>query len=166
MLGGLLLDNLAWDRAADLLTDSDFYRYEHRLILRRGRRPGQRQQAGRRDHGVRAVAEPGPGRQACGGLAVPERAGAERASAANIRRYAEIVRERAILRKLIAASDEIATTAFNPTGRRSYRSSTSRGRSSRSAKRLAPAQGFQGIDKLVVALLDRVNELHENGAEG
>jgi replicative DNA helicase len=32
VLGGLLLDNLAWDRAADLLTDSDFYRYEHRLI--------------------------------------------------------------------------------------------------------------------------------------
>jgi replicative DNA helicase len=33
VLGGLLLDNLAWDRAADLLTDSDFYRYEHRLIF-------------------------------------------------------------------------------------------------------------------------------------
>ncbi|MCW5633776.1 MAG: replicative DNA helicase, partial [Rubrivivax sp.] len=31
VLGGLLLDNLAWDRAADLLTESDFYRYEHRL---------------------------------------------------------------------------------------------------------------------------------------
>jgi replicative DNA helicase len=39
-------------------------------------------------------------------------------SAANMRRYAEIVRERAILRKLIAASDEIATNAFNPQGRR------------------------------------------------
>ena len=32
VLGGLLLDNLAWDRAGDLLTDGDFYRYEHRLI--------------------------------------------------------------------------------------------------------------------------------------
>src|SRR3954451_12480195 len=32
VLGGLLLDNSAWDRAADLLTDSDFYRYEHRMI--------------------------------------------------------------------------------------------------------------------------------------
>ena len=32
VLGGLLLDNSAWDRAADLLTDSDFYRHEHRLI--------------------------------------------------------------------------------------------------------------------------------------
>ncbi|MDP1968409.1 MAG: DnaB-like helicase N-terminal domain-containing protein, partial [Burkholderiaceae bacterium] len=32
VLGGLLLDNAAWDRVGDLLTDSDFYRYEHRLI--------------------------------------------------------------------------------------------------------------------------------------
>src|SRR5205085_11646475 len=33
VLGGLLLDNGAWDRVGDLLTDSDFYRYEHRLIF-------------------------------------------------------------------------------------------------------------------------------------
>jgi replicative DNA helicase len=32
VLGGLLLDNGAWDRVGDLLVDSDFYRYEHRLI--------------------------------------------------------------------------------------------------------------------------------------
>jgi replicative DNA helicase len=38
-------------------------------------------------------------------------------SAANIRRYAEIVRERSILRKLVSASDEIATNAFNPQGK-------------------------------------------------
>ena len=38
-------------------------------------------------------------------------------SAANIRRYAEIVRERAVLRKLVTASDEIATNAFNPQGK-------------------------------------------------
>ena len=38
-------------------------------------------------------------------------------SASNIRRYAEIVRERSILRKLVSASDEIATSAFNPQGK-------------------------------------------------
>jgi replicative DNA helicase len=38
-------------------------------------------------------------------------------SASNIRRYAEIVRERAILRKLVSVSDEIATNAFNTQGR-------------------------------------------------
>ena len=33
VLGGLLLDNNAWDRVGDLLTESDFYRYEHRMIF-------------------------------------------------------------------------------------------------------------------------------------
>lgn len=33
VLGGLLLDNSAWDRAADLISESDFYRFEHRLIF-------------------------------------------------------------------------------------------------------------------------------------
>ena len=32
VLGGLLLDNGAWDRVGDVLIDSDFYRYEHRLV--------------------------------------------------------------------------------------------------------------------------------------
>ena len=32
VLGGLLLDNSAWDRMSDLLTEKDFYRYEHKLI--------------------------------------------------------------------------------------------------------------------------------------
>ena len=33
VLGGLLLDNEAWDRVGDLLSDHDFYRYEHRLVF-------------------------------------------------------------------------------------------------------------------------------------
>jgi hypothetical protein len=56
VLGGLLLDNLAWDRAADLLTDSDFYRYEHKRDLCSHRGADQCRQAGRRDHRLRAVA--------------------------------------------------------------------------------------------------------------
>ena len=52
-----------------------------------------------------------------GGLAYLNALAQSVPSAANMRRYAEIVRERAILRKLIAASDEIATNAFNPQGR-------------------------------------------------
>jgi replicative DNA helicase len=57
-------------------------------------------------------------------------------SASNIRRYAEIVRERSILRKLVSASDEIATNAFNPRARRWTRSWTRPSRrSSTSAKK-------------------------------
>jgi replicative DNA helicase len=166
VLGGLLLDNLAWDRAADLLTDGDFYRHEHRLIfsaigtLVAGSKPAD----------VITVFEQlqSMGRAAdAGGLAYLNALAQSVPSAANLRRYAEIVRERAVLRKLIAASDEIATQAFNPQGRGATQildeaeskifkigEETSRQR-----------QGFQSLDKLMVQLLDRVNELHDNGAE-
>ena len=53
----------------------------------------------------------------CGGLVYLNALAQSVPSAANMRRYAEIVRERAVLRKLVAASDEIATSAFNPQGR-------------------------------------------------
>jgi replicative DNA helicase len=84
-----------------------------------------------------------------------------------MRRYAEIVRERAILRKLIAASDEIATTAFNTQGRAvSQILDEAEGRIFKIGEEGSRQRGgFQSIDKLVVDLLDRVNELHENGAE-
>ena len=166
VLGGLLLDNLAWDRAADLLSESDFYRHEHRLIYAAvGALVGASKPAD-----VITVFEQlqSQGKAAdCGGLAYLNALAQSVPSAANMRRYAEIVRERAILRKLIAASDEIATTAFNTEGRPvSQILDEAEGRIFRIGEEGSRnRQGFQGIDKLVVELLDRVNELHENGAE-
>jgi replicative DNA helicase len=166
VLGGLLLDNLAWDRAADLLTDGDFYRHEHRLIfsaigtLVAGSKPAD----------VITVFEQlqSMGRAAdAGGLSYLNALAQSVPSAANLRRYAEIVRERAVLRKLIAASDEIATQAFSPQGRGATQildeaeSKIFRIGEETSRQR----QGFQSLDKLMVQLLDRVNELHDNGAE-
>jgi replicative DNA helicase len=85
-------------------------------------------------------------------------------SASNIRRYAEIVRERSILRKLVSASDEIATNAFNPKGRpvaqivdEAEQKIFNIGEEGSRMK-----QGFQGMDTLVVALLDRVQEMADN----
>src|SRR5256885_4714563 len=78
-------------------------------------------------------------------------------SATNIRRYAEIVRERSILRKLVTASDDIATNAFNPQGK-----TVDRILDEAEQKILAIGeegarnkQGFQSLDTLVVDLLDR-----------
>ena len=116
VLGGLLLDNSAWDRAGDLLTASDFYRYEHRAIYKAiGDLVAQTKPADvitvyeqLQSHGKA---------EECGGIAYLNALAQSVPSAANLRRYAEIVRERAVLRKLIEASDEIATNAFNPAGR-------------------------------------------------
>ena len=166
VLGGLLLDNLAWDRAGDLLTDGDFYRHEHRLIYAAiGALVSQSKPAD-----VITVFEQlqGLGKaQDVGGLAYLNALAQSVPSAANMRRYAEIVRERSILRKLIAASDDIATSAFNPAGRAV---STVLDEAESKIFQIGEEgsrqkQGFQGIDKLVVELIDRVQELHDNGAE-
>jgi replicative DNA helicase len=116
VLGGLLLDNSAWDRMGDLLIDNDFYRHEHKLIfgaiaaLINGSKPAD----------VITVYEhlQNQGKsEGMGGLAYLNSLAQYVPSASNIRRYAEIVRERSILRKLVTASDEIATNAFSPQGR-------------------------------------------------
>ena len=163
VLGGLLLDNGAWDRVGDLLVDGDFYRYEHRLVyaaigsLINATRPAdvitvyeRLQSEGKADE--------------IGGLVYLNALAQYVPSAANIRRYAEIVRERAILRKLVSASDEISTSAFNTQGKdvakildESEQKIFAIGEEGSRMKK-----GFQGMDSLVVQLLDRVQEMSEN----
>jgi len=163
VLGGLLLDNGAWDRVSDLLSDADFYRYEHRLVhgaigrLINASRPAdvitvfeQLQSLGKAEE--------------VGGLSYLNSLAQYVPSAGNIRRYAEIVRERSILRKLVSASDEIATNAFNPQGRpvadivdEAEQKIFNIGEQGSRMK-----QGFQAMDTLVVQLLDRVQEMADN----
>lgn len=116
ILGGLLLDNRAWDLVADILTESDFYRYEHRLVftaiaeLVNANRPADVITVWSR------LEATGKGLEV-GGITYLASLAQYVPSAANIRRHAETVRERAVLRNLIAASDEIASSAFNPQGK-------------------------------------------------
>ncbi len=166
VLGGLLLDNGAWDRVGDLLTDQDFYRAEHKLIyaavgaLINATKPADvitvyehLQNQGKADE--------------VGGLSYLNSLAQYVPSASNIRRYAEIVRERSILRKLVTASDEIATNAFNPQGKavaiildEAEQKIFNIGEQGSRMK-----QGFQSMDTLVVSLLERVTEMSENPNE-
>jgi replicative DNA helicase len=166
VIGGLLLDNLAWDRAAELLTESDFYRHEHRLIFAA---IGSLVGAGKPADvvTVNEVLQRLGQAEDCGGLAYLNALAEGVPSAANVRRYAEIVRERAILRKLISASDEIATRAFNTQGQPVPQIlDEAETRILRIGEEGARGQaGFQEMRGLVKALLDRVDELDKNGAE-
>ncbi|MCB2025507.1 MAG: replicative DNA helicase, partial [Ottowia sp.] len=85
-------------------------------------------------------------------------------SASNIRRYAEIVRERSILRKLVTASDDIATSAFNPQGKAVDKILDEAEQKifhiGEEGSRMK--QGFQSMESLVVELLDRVQEMADN----
>jgi replicative DNA helicase len=163
VLGGLLLDNNSWDKVADLLVEADFYRYEHRLVfasissLVNVSRPAdvitvfeQMQSQGKAEE--------------IGGLGYLNSLAQYVPSSANIRRYAEIVRERSILRKLVSVSDEIATSALNTNGRpvtlvldEAEQKIFSIGEEGSRMR-----QGFQSMDKLVLQLLDRVEEMSLN----
>ncbi len=163
VLGGLLLDNGAWDRVADLLSDQDFYRREHQLIyaaagaLINASKPADiitvyehLQNQGKADE--------------VGGLSYLNALAQYVPSAANIRRYAEIVRERSILRKLVRASDEIATDAFAPQGKAvaTILDEAEQKIFNIGEQGSRMQQGFQSMDTLVVSLLDRVTEMSEN----
>jgi len=115
VLGALLLDNNAWDRIADRLSVADFYRTEHRLIFECINQLVNRQQP----IDVLTLSE------TLKNTAQLEAAGDEpylfelaknTPSAANIVSYANIVREKAILRRLITASAEISESALSSNG--------------------------------------------------
>jgi replicative DNA helicase len=116
VLGGLLLDNTAWERIADFLTESDFYRADHRQIyhhitrLIEVNRPADAITVSESLESTKEL-------EGVGGLAYIGALAQNTPSAANIRRYAEIVRERAIMRKLAETATNIAETAYNPMGR-------------------------------------------------
>ena len=116
VLGGLLLDNTAFDRVADVLREEDFYRHDHRLIWHQIARLIERSQPADVVTVYEALQSLGKADEA-GGLGYLNSLAQETPSAANIRRYGEIVRDRSILRKLISTSDEISTSALNPHGK-------------------------------------------------
>jgi replicative DNA helicase len=116
LLGSLLLDNQAFDRVADLVTADDFYRDDHRRIWRHVARLIE---AGK-PADVVTVSESidaSEDKDRTGGLAYLAALAQNTPSALNIRRYAELVRERAVQRRLAQVATEIAENALNPTGK-------------------------------------------------
>ncbi|MBF7731005.1 replicative DNA helicase [Pseudomonas sp. N040] len=116
VLGGLMLDNNAWERVLDQVSDGDFYRHDHRLIFRAIAKLAER------NHPFDVVTlseqldKEGQLAQT-GGLAYLGELAKNTPSVANIKAYAQIIRERATLRQLIGVSNEIAGSAYAPQGR-------------------------------------------------
>ncbi len=116
VLGGLMLENSAWDQIADVVSEDDFYRRDHRLIFRAITELAARSTPfdvitlSEQLAGINELDNAG-GLSYLGGLAK------NTPTAANIKAYATIVRERSILRQLIRTGTEIADNAFNPEGR-------------------------------------------------
>lgn len=107
VLGALLVDNSAWDRVADLLSASDFYRSEHQVIFA----AIGSMVASMKPADVVTVFEELNGRAEFGGLAYLNQLAQSVIGSGNCRRHAEIVRERSVLRSLLAKIDEAAEIA-------------------------------------------------------
>jgi len=116
LLGGLLLDNHAFDKIADLVTAEDFYRDDHRRIFRHVSRLIE---AGKPADMVTVgeSVESSEDKDKTGGNAYLGSLAQNTPSALNIRRYAELVRERSVQRRLIQVATEIAETALGPSGK-------------------------------------------------
>lgn len=161
VLGGLLLDNSAWDRIADLISEQDFYRYDHKLIYRHitklieASRPADVITVAESIERSGEIAD-------VGGLAYIGALAKNTPSAANIRRYAEIVRERSVMRKLVEVGTAIADSAYSPSGRDARQlldeaeskvfeiaEAGSRGQ-----------QGFVEIQPLLTQVIERIDELY------
>ena len=163
VLGGLMLNNAAWDRIADQVSDEDFYRRQHQLIFA----------------AVAALAESGQPFDVvtlserlssrgelsqAGDMSYLSELAQNTPSAANIVAYANIVRERALLRGLIDVGGRIADSAFRPEGREAkvlleqaesdVFAIAERGNRSRT--------GFVPIGRVLEDVMIRVEELYEN----
>lgn len=116
VLGGLMLDNRAWDQIADRIYEQDFYRHEHRCIFNAMARLIDQNKPLDVLTVTEALREKQELDQIGGDVYLFELAN-NTPSAANIVAYCDIVRERSLLRKLIQAAQDIANSAFNPEGR-------------------------------------------------
>lgn len=163
VLGGLLIDPSAWDQVADVVREEDFYRPDHQAIFA----------------GIAAVAGEGKPCDAvtvagylersgalekAGGLAYLGSIARDTPTAANVRAYAQIVRERSLMRQLIQAGTQIAAAVYNNDG------TTARDLVDRAEQRVFEiADGsFRGRDgarpvrDLLPAVIDQIDEWHTN----
>ncbi|TAL86493.1 MAG: replicative DNA helicase [Candidimonas sp.] len=161
VLGGLLLDNAAWDRITDVLGDDDFYRFDHRIIWQHIARLISLARPADVVTVNESLSSSGKADEV-GGLAYLNALAHNTPSAANIRRYAEIVRERSMLRKLVSVADEISAAAFNPQGKEARQLlDEAESRVFQIAQEGSRGvSGFQDIQPLLTQVVERIDELY------
>jgi replicative DNA helicase len=161
LLGGLLLDNQAFDRIADLVTAEDFYRDDHRRVFRHVARLIE--------HGkpadvvtVAESIEASEDKDRTGGPAYLGSLAQNTPSALNIRRYAELVRERSVQRRLIQVATEIAETALAPSGKEvGQLLDEAESRILEVGERgQRGTQGFESIQPVLARVFERIDHLY------
>ena len=161
LLGGLLLDNQAFDRIADRVSAEDFYRDDHRRIFRHVAKLIEQS----RPADVVTVSESieaSEDKDRTGGSAYLGALAQNTPSALNIRRYAELVRERALQRRLIQVATEIAESALGPSGKDvAQMLDEAESRILEVGERGQRAtQGFEEIQPVLARVFERIDRLY------
>ena len=166
LLGGLMLDNAAWDKVADLVIASDFYRKDHRLIFT----------------GISELAEASnpcdvvtlsefldnrDELEGAGGLEYLALLSNETPGAANVRAYAKILRERSTLRSLINAGNQISGSAYSTEGRTATDlvDEAERLVFDIAEKGSRGKVGFRPLKNILPDTVDRIDILHQSGGD-
>jgi replicative DNA helicase len=162
VLGGLMLDNQSWDQVADRIGEQDFYRREHRLIFRSVVSLAEKSQP----FDVITLSEELESHNTlsdAGGLAYLGSLAKDTPSAANIRAYADIVREHSVLRQLIRVGTEIADSGFNTEGNSStdLLDTAERKVFEIAEQGARGGGGFEPIKSLLTKAVDRIETLFE-----
>ncbi|MCW8906470.1 MAG: AAA family ATPase, partial [Sedimenticola sp.] len=160
VIGGLMLDNQSWDQVADRVSEIDFYRREHQLIFRAIEVLADQS----RPFDVITLSEEIQRHgdlEKVGGLAYLGNLAKDTPSAANIRAYADIVRERSVMRQLIHVGNEIADSGFRPEGRDSSELlDAAETKVFEIAEKGAKGKGgFEGIKSLLTRAVDKIETL-------
>lgn len=162
VLGGLMLDNQTWDSVADKVIETDFYRRDHQLIFR-----AIAQLADKQDPfdvvTLSEVLEATGELQGVGGLAYLGMLAKDTPSAANIVAYANIVRDRSVLRQLIHIGTEISDSAFSTEGRETAEllENAERKVFEIAEQRQRGQGGFSSIKSLLAKAVDKIETLYE-----
>ncbi|AFP85773.1 replicative DNA helicase [secondary endosymbiont of Heteropsylla cubana] len=167
VLGGLMLDNERWDNVVERLTGNDFFNIPHRLIFSEMQRLFEMKQP----IDLITLAESLEQKKelkTVGGFAYLAELSKNTPSVANIFAYADIVRERAIIREMISVAHEIADAGYNP-----------QGRSSEDLLDLAESRVFQiaenranknegpkSIDRVLEETVARIEQLYQKPHDG
>ena len=163
VLGGLMLDSAAWDQVADRVAAEDFYRNDHRLIFEAVAGLIERNQP------CDAVTLSGHLESQgvldqVGGLSYLGSLARDTPTAANIRAYADIVRERSVLRQLITAGNEIVSSALEPEGReaREIVDDAERAVFEIAERGSRGKVGFRTVKSILPEVVNRIDEMYHS----
>ena len=162
VLGGLLLSPRAWDQVADVVTEADFYREDHRLVFRAIHELNDRGKPCDAVTVTEWFESHGKADQVDGGSYINQLTSST-PSAANVKAYAEIVREKSVLRQLIDVGSEITSGVFASDGRDSQEllEAAERRVFAIAEQGMRAGSDFVSVQETIKEAIEKIQELHE-----